>query len=396
MFGWEFPPFNSGGLGVACLGLTRALTERGADVIFVMPRKLDIKSPWARIVFADENGMSIHAVNSALKPYITSSQYPKEHDGIYSSDLLQEVMRYAAAGAAIAKQEQFDIIYAHDWLSFGAGIEAKRATGKPLIVHVHATEFDRCGGGSGINRDVYELEKRGMEEADQVIAVSELTKKIIVDEYGIPEGKVRVVYNGIDETTAPSGSAELPRLRTLKAQGYAIVLFLGRLTLQKGPDYFIRAAKRVLDHNPKVIFVLSGSGDMEHSALELAARLGIADRVLFTGFLQGPERHEMYMTADLFIMPSVSEPFGITSLEAMRLGTPTIISKQSGVAEIVRHALKVDFWDVDEMANKILAVVGFHGLRQTLSANAISEAEHITWAQAAERVDGIVHELTHN
>jgi glycogen(starch) synthase len=403
MFGWEFPPYNSGGLGVACLGLTRALSARGAEITFVMPKTLDVKSPWARIIFADGKSVLTRSVNSILSPYLTSRSYAYARrrvaggggGDIYGYDLMSEVMRYAAMGGEIAKEENFDIIYAHDWLSFGAGIEAKRVSGKPLVAHVHATEFDRCGGPMGVNRDVYEIEKAGMEAADVVIAVSQLTKNIIVNNYGIPADKVRVVYNGIDETTTPSGAGGLPRLRALKASGYALVLFLGRVTLQKGPDYFLRAAKRVLERNPKVMFILSGSGDMDRPMMELAAQLGIADHVIFTGFLKGPESAEVYAAADLFVMPSVSEPFGITPLEAMRLGTPVLISKQSGVSEIVKHALKADFWDVDEIANKILAIVGFPGLRQTLSNHGAAEAETITWAQAAQKLDGIVHEFAH-
>jgi glycosyltransferase involved in cell wall biosynthesis len=331
-------------------------------------------------------------------PYLTSKQYASAKaghgdSGNYGFDLLGEVQRYALAGGVIAGEEEFDVIYAHDWLSFGAGMEAKRVSGKPLIVHVHATEFDRCGGPWGVNKDVYDIEKRGMEAADCVIAVSELTKNIIVREYGIPADKIRVVYNGIDETTAPRGGGALPRLRALKAAGFRLVLFLGRITLQKGPDYFLRAAKRVLQHNPQVLFVISGSGDMEEQVMRLAAELGIADHVLFTGFLTGSERHEMYSSADLFVMPSVSEPFGITTLEAMRLGTPVLLSKQSGVAEVVRHALKADFWDVDEMANKILSVVGYPGLREALAENAAREAANLTWSDAARKIDGIVHQL---
>ncbi len=390
MFGWEFPPYNSGGLGVACLGLTKALSELGIRVLFVMPKKLDVKTPWARMIFANID-TDVRAVNSNLKAYTTNGSYAG--GTIYGHDLLSEVRRYAALGGEIAREEHFDVIYAHDWLSFGAGLEAKRTTGKPLIVHVHATEFDRCGGPLGVNPDVYEMEKEGMEGADCVIAVSELTKNIIVKEYGISGDKVRVVYNGIDETTTPSTGRSLPRLRAVKASGYRLVLFIGRVTLQKGPDYFLRAAKRVLERNPHVLFIISGSGDMENQVMHLAAELGIAGHVFFTGFLQGAERHEIYAAADLFVMPSVSEPFGITALEAMKLGTPVLISKQSGVAEVVRHALKVDFWDVDEMANKILSVVGYPGLRQALAENAAQEAERLTWSDAARKVNGIVHEL---
>ena len=336
-------------------------------------------------------------INSVLSPYLNSLSYEKIRGrngstSIYGPDLFSEVERYRALASDLAQQEQFDVIYAHDWLSFGAGIEAKRATGKPLIVHVHATEYDRSGGESGINPHVYGIEKQGMEEADCVIAVSEFTKNIIVRSYGIPAEKVRVVHNGIDETTAPSGSG-VQRMRALKQAGNKIVLFLGRITLQKGPDYFIRAAKRVLEKNKNVFFVISGSGDMEGNMMRLAVALGISDKVLFSGFLTGNDRHEMYTAADLFVMPSVSEPFGITPLESMRLGTPVLISKQSGVSEVVHHALKVDFWDVDDMAAKMLAVVGLPALSQTLSENGRSEAEHITWAQAATKIDSIVSGL---
>jgi len=397
MFGWEFPPFHSGGLGVACLGLTRALSKRGDEIIFVMPRKLDVKTPFAKIVFADRGiEMVTHAVNSILTPYVTSKAYLRSRgqgDVIYGKDLYSEVVRYAAMGRVIAQEEKFDVIYAHDWLSFGAGVEAKKESGKPLIVHVHATEFDRCGGPWGVNREVYEIEKAGMEEADVVIAVSELTKKVIMEQYGIPAGKIRVVYNGIDETTSPAGSGGLPRLRQLKAAGYKLVLFLGRVTLQKGPDYFIRVAKRVLEKDPKVLFILAGAGDMEKGVMELAAHLGVSDRVFFTGHLDGADRHEVYKVADLFVMPSVSEPFGITPLEAMRLGTPALVSKQSGVSEVIRHALKADFWDIDDMTDKILSVVSHPGIRETLSENGMAEAARLTWDQAAEKVDAIVHEF---
>jgi glycosyltransferase involved in cell wall biosynthesis len=394
MFGWEFPPFNSGGLGVACLGLTRSLAQRGFEVLFVMPKKLDVQSPYARMIFADIDGVEGIAVDSMLTPYISSGKYARERgeSGIYGRDLFSEVERYRATGAQIARDEEFDVIYAHDWLAFGAGMEAKKATGKPLIVHVHATEFDRCGGESGVNPHVFAIEKRGMEEADSVIAVSELTKNIIVSSYGIPAEKVRVVHNGIDESTVPSGLG-MRRLRSLKDSGYKIVLFLGRITLQKGPDYFLRAAKRVLERDPNVMFVMSGAGDMEDSIMQLSASLGISKNIIFTGFLTGTDRHEMYLAADLFVMPSVSEPFGITPLESMKLGTPVLISKQSGVSEVVRHALKVDFWDIDEMANMILSVVGHPALHASLSENARSEAEKLTWADAAIKVDSIVHEL---
>ena len=393
MFGWEFPPYNSGGLGVACLGLTRALADIGAEVIFVMPKKLDVKVPWARFVFAPDGPITTTAFNSTLTPYITSTRYAVEGGSIYAGDLFAEVMRYAAFGRELGEREEFDIIYAHEWLSFGAGLEAKRVSGKPLIVHVHATEFDRSGGGS-VNSEVYAIERAGMMAADRVIAVSEYTKRVIVERYGVPEEKIRVVYNGIDETTGPQ-EGEMRRLRALRSSGKKIVLFLGRITLQKGPDYFLKAAKAVLDHDPNVVFVVSGSGDMEAQMMRMSADLGLADRVFFTGFLHGQERDEMYAAADLFVMPSVSEPFGIAPLEAMKLGTPVIISKQSGISEIVKHALKIDFWDTDKMAHYILSVLQHPGLHKTLSDNGRREADRITWADAAAKVSVIIHELVH-
>ncbi len=392
MFGWEYPPFNSGGLGVACLGLTKALSERDFEVLFVMPKKLDLQSPWARMIFAERDGIREIAVDSPLTPYVTSATYARNHSGgMYATDLFSEVERYRHMGGVIAREETFDIIYAHDWLSFGAGMEAKAATGKPLILHVHATEYDRTGG-AGVNSHVYDVEKKGMEMADRIIAVSELTKQAIVSHYGIDPEKIRVVYNGIDENTAPSGMG-LSRLRSLKRSGKKIVLFLGRITLQKGPDYFLRAAQRVLGVHKDVVFVIAGAGDMDAQVMQMASSLGIAEHVLFTGFLSGTDRHEMYATADLFVMPSVSEPFGIAPLESMRIGTPVLISKQSGISEIVRHALKVDFWDIDEMANKILSVLGSDAISSELRENAKKEAERITWADAALKVDHIVREL---
>lgn len=394
MFGWEFPPFNSGGLGVACQGLTKSLAERGFEVLFVMPKRLELSSPYARFVFAERENVTTIAFDSALSPYLSSTSYRHERgvSDMYGADLFAEVDRYRAAGAEIAREESFDVIYAHDWLSFGAGMEAAKASGKPLIVHIHATEFDRVGGTEGVNPHVFAIEKRGMEMASCVIAVSELTKHIIVERYGIPAAKVRVVHNGIDESTAPQAAASR-RMRNLKESGYKIVLFLGRITLQKGPDYFLRAAKRVIERDPQVIFVISGSGDMEGEMMQLSARLGLSQHVIFTGFLAGADRAEMYAAADLFMMPSVSEPFGITPLEAMRLGTPVLISKQSGVSEVVSHALKVDFWDIDEMANNILAIVHNPALGSTMREHAKREADRLTWADAAFKVDNIVHEF---
>lgn len=396
MFGWEFPPHNSGGLGVACMGLSRALAKEGFEIIFVLPKQVPVGDAHIKFRFAGVDKIKFRAIDSSLSPYLTSGKYGQLFgggSGIYGPNLISEVKRYAVLAGKIAEEEEFDIIYAHDWLSFGAGFEAKRISNKPLIVHVHATEFDRCGGVNGVNTEVYELERTGMEDADCIIAVSQFTKDTITRHYGIPPEKVIVVHNGIDETTFPYREMKSTRLSALKKAGYKIVLFAGRITLQKGPDYFIRAAKQVLEYNPKVIFLVVGSGDMERQVMSEAAYYKIADKVLFTGFLRGDDLAEAYSSADLYVMPSVSEPFGITPLEAMRVGTPVIISKQSGVSEIVQHALKVDFWDTEEMTDKILSVVGNPALGQTLSEHGLREVEGINWNKAASKLKGIIESL---
>lgn len=398
MFGWEFPPHNSGGLGVACQGLVRALSKRGIRVTFVLPRTVTVDAPYTKMLFADRYfSYTEVAIDSPLTAYVTSRAYErraKHEQSLYGLNLMQEVFRYASVATKVVADEQFDIVYAHDWLAFPAGIEVKRKTGKPLIVHVHSTEFDRCGGANGINQEVYDIERRGMDIADRVIAVSAFTKNIIVTQYGIPEAKVRVVHNGIDEDMLPMARSGRPRLKALKESGYSLVLFLGRITLQKGPDYFVRAAARVIEKDPNVMFILSGSGDMEHSILELAARLGISKNILFSGFLRGEDLREAYELADFFVMPSVSEPFGIAALEAIHAGTPVLISKQSGVSEVLRHALKVDFWDVDEMANKILSVVRYPSLSHTLASHAGKEVEVLSWNRSAECINSVLDEVS--
>lgn len=385
MFGWEFPPHNSGGLGTACFGLTRALANRNIEVLFVLPKKVGVAVPFMNILFADTKKVTFHEVESTLKPYITSEGYIFERDritsDIYGKTLLQEVKRYALRAREIAKKEYFDVIHAHDWLSFLAGLEAKRISGKPLILHMHATEFDRTGG-QGVNQEVYNIERMAMEKADGIIAVSNFTKQKIVERYGIPAAKIEVVHNGIDECDY----VHIPdKLSELKKAGAKVVLFAGRITIQKGPEYFIRAAKRVLDVNPNVLFLVAGSGDMERQMMLEAAYLGISDHVMFIGFLRGDDLNAAYKAADLFVMPSVSEPFGITPLESIIAGAPVLISKQSGVSEVLTHALKTDFWDTEDMANKILGVVSHRSLWQTLWGNSRQEVKKINWDTASKK-----------
>ncbi len=394
MFGWEFPPFYSGGLGIACHGLTRALTAEGASVIFVLPSHMDVSADHMRIVLAKD--MPQHRVRfrpfaSLLTPYITEAGYADERIAtgetlFYGNTLQDEVMRYASYARSIALREEFDIIHAHDWLTYLAGIEAKRASGKPLVIHVHSTEFDRTGG-QGANPFVFDIEREGMLTADAIIAISDYTKNVIVREYGIDPDKITVVHNGV-EPGIHSGREEfsiVSTLRQLKANGAPIVLSLGRLTIQKGLDYFIVMAKRVLEHVPNAIFIIAGSGDMERRLMTQAAELGIADHVLFIGFLRGRQIEEAYGMADLFVVPSVSEPFGLTVLESMAHGTPVIVSKQSGVSEIIANALKVDFWDTDAMADKAIAVLKYRVLREQLSDYSRKEIRNFSWRSAAQK-----------
>ncbi len=384
MYGWEFPPHSSGGLGTACYGLTRSLSKKGAKITFVLPYYPGT-SDFLDIISAN---ITFKRVNSPLRPYLSAARYGFLREGgsiptIYGESLFDEVHRYAEEAKRIAAETEFEIIHCHAWMTFMAGIFSKNLKGKPLIVHVHSTEFDRTGGNS-VNQHVYDIERRGMEEADAVIAVSNYTKNMIVRHYGIPEGKIRVVHNAVDQKLP---AAKLPEKRE------KVVLFLGRITLQKGPDYFLYAAKRVLEYYPNVKFILAGKGDMEHFIIEKAAELGIAKNVLFAGFLKGEEVERAYRMADLYVMPSVSEPFGITALEAIQSGTPILISKQSGVSEVVTHALKADFWDVNDLAGKIIAVLRYRALPHVLREHASQEIARFTWDDPAQKCIDIYHEI---
>ncbi|MFI5206007.1 MAG: glycosyltransferase family 4 protein, partial [Candidatus Paceibacterales bacterium] len=282
----------------------------------------------------------------------------------------------------------FDVIHAHDWLSFLAGIRAHRISGKPLVVQIHSTEFDRTGNTTG-NYEVFTIEKNGMELADSVIAVSNFTKNVITDKYGISPNKVHVVHNGIAK---PGHSPFENDVLELKKHN-RIVLFVGRLTLQKGPDYFLKAAKKVLEYESNVVFLMVGDGDMKEQLIREAVHAGISDKVIFTGFLRDSELKKIYKSADLFVMPSVSEPFGIAGLESAINGTPVLLSKQSGISEILTHALKVDFWDIDEMTNKILAVLQHPPLKHTLKKHTLMESHLHTWHKAAKKVKNIYNSV---
>jgi glycosyltransferase involved in cell wall biosynthesis len=385
MLGWELPPFNSGGLGVACLGLARSLVNHGVNVTFVLPQKQDFNIDFLDLVFADIN------LNEALaKSYTTSSLHFDEiHLDNPPSDFVSAALLFGKRVGEIIKKYSPDIIHAHDWLTFPAGIASKKVSGKPLVSHVHSTEIDRTGGHFP-NPQVYEIEKKGLEYSNRIVSVSNFTKNLIITNYGINHDKINVVHNGCDVTT----HTQLPpALSVLKEKGYKIVLYLGRITLQKGPEYFIRAAKKVSEYNPKTIFVVAGSGDMQDRMIFEASSLGITDKVMFTGFLRGDEKNMIYQAADVYVMPSVSEPFGITPLEAIANGTPVLVSKQSGVSEVLNNVLKVDFWDIDDMADKILAVLKHKSLTSDLKKESSKELPNINWEKAAEKCIGIYNQL---
>ncbi len=390
MFGWELPPFNSGGLGTACHGLTQALADQNIDITFVLPQKVNVKADFMRLVFADIDGfpwpdfsVSVYDVQKFLLPGV-----PPE----MARDLIASVNQYAKRAAEIARKYKFDVGHSHDWLCFPAGVVAGTVSSRPLVSHVHATEFDR-GGGNGINPVVFAVEKHGIDQSAAVIAVSQFTKNLLTRHYQAPESKISVVHNGINSDNYSVDVDETNPLNTLKQAGYKVVLFLGRFSLQKGPDYFLRAAKRVLEYAPNTIFVMAGSGDMEQQLINMTIDLGISDKVLFTGFLRGEVWTQAFKAADLFVMPSVSEPFGLVALESIALGTPAIISKQSGVTEAVSHALKVDFWDVEEMANQILSVLNYPSLHSTLRENSHREVKKVSWAAAAAKTINIYKKI---
>jgi len=395
MFGWEFPPFNSGGLGVACEGLSKALISSGVDLSFVLPFKIPICPPWCKFIFANESDlMSEKQIKNLFAGYqsqIDSSEIQKY--GLpksISGDLMQRVRAYALAAGSIAKKNKHSVIHAHDWLTYPAGMVAKEVSGKPLVAHIHATEFDRSGSDK-VNKEIFNIELEGFKKADAIVAVSNRTREKVIQKYGISSHKVKVVYNGID---FKNNSAVIEHnLERLKRNGASIVLFVGRITLQKGPDYFVAMAEKVLTYEPNTFFVVSGSGDMEEAMVRMVASRGLSSKFIFCGFLRGDELAKVYKAADIFVMPSVSEPFGLVPLEAMISEVPVLISKESGVSEILSSALKSNFWDIDDMADKVLSVLRHKKLQNHLSVSGRQEVKAIHWKKAAESLISVYNSL---
>ncbi|MFH0999244.1 MAG: glycosyltransferase family 4 protein [Bacteroidota bacterium] len=421
MFGWEFPPHITGGLGTASYGLTKGLLKHNVEMIFVVPKAFGDEDQRAvRIVSASDipvnykhksiqefwNKLTYLEIGSNIKPYINPEDFARIHEevkhsikekehlilgekytfsGKYGQNLMEEVARYAMVGASIAAQHDFDLIHAHDWLTYLAGIAAKEISGKPLVVHMHATEFDRAGEDN-INTEVFDIERRGMEMADQIITVSNLTRDLVIKHYGIEPNKITTVHNAIE----PVDASNMDVNRTVKEK---VVTFLGRLTFQKGPEYFVEAAKLILEKDENVRFVMAGNGDMFESLIKRVAELKMATKFHFTGFLKGDEVDKMFKLSDVFVMPSVSEPFGLVPLEAMRSNVPVVISKQSGVAEVLKNAIKIDFWDVEGMADAIYGLIHYESLSKMFIKNGVEEVDNLKWEHAAKQVKEIYNNV---
>jgi glycosyltransferase involved in cell wall biosynthesis len=388
MLGWELPPHNSGGLGVACYHLSKAMALQGATIDFVLP--YEAKHPGSE-------HMTIHSATS-LSPLdryglgAYDSNFVIEGTELESLSELQDMRgvqrEYVKFVEEFVGDNKPDAIHAHDWLTMEAGMRAKQLTDAPLIVHVHATEFDRAGGQSG-NPVVHEIEQQGLMMADRIIAVSNITKSIIISKYGIPASKIEVIYNAIDVASFNDGYNYDFRtyryLEALKKEGYAIITAVTRFTIQKGLDHLIKAVARASQKYNKIALLLAGDGEQRNELIELAAELGIADRVFFTGFVRGKQWRDAYSVADVFVLSSVSEPFGLTALEAAHHDNALIVTKQSGVGEVLHSLFRYDFWDEQQLADQIVGIATSEALRQSLQENILNEYSTFSWQDAAKQ-----------
>lgn len=386
MLGWEFPPLISGGLGVACSGLLRALKREGVDVTFIVPRTVQgLSYGFANVVGALE---AIQASKMARCGWVSSlSPYTSSYSGkLYGGNILEEAVGFAEAARRIAQEQAFDIVHAHDWVTYRAGVSVQSVVRKPLVVHVHSIEHDRALESP--NPQICAIEKEGLLAADRVIAVSRYTRRRITEIYRMDPRKVEVIHNGINE------DAHLSTRLGLSEHRPKTVLFVGRLTAQKGPQYFLLAAERVLKSAPDIRFLIVGDGDMRSHLEKMVEKLGITDRVLFTGFLSQFDLDRVYTLANVCVMTSVSEPFGLVVLEAMKHGVPVIVPRHAGVTEVVRHCLRIDYWDIDSIAEEILAVINNDSLAEELARNAAQEVAKLTWKRAARKLITVYHRLS--
>lgn len=413
MFGWEFPPHILGGLGTASYGLTKGMSlQEDMETIFVIPKPHgDEDQSFLRIIGACNTpvvwrDVPLEKLQERLGSTVTTQEYYDlrkhiyadfrylytndigciEFSGRYPDNLLEEINNYSICAGVIARKEQFDVIHSHDWLTYPAGIHAKNVSGKPLVIHVHATDFDRSRGK--VNPQVYSIEKNGMDYADHILCVSDLTRNTVIQKYHQNPAKVSTVHNAVEPI-----SKDIQNIVPVRNTNDKIVTFLGRITLQKGPEYFVEAAAKVLEKNRHVRFVMAGNGDMMEAMIRLAARRGISDRFHFTGFLKGKKVYELLKSSDVYIMPSVSEPFGISPLEAMQVGVPTIISKQSGCAEILNNAIKIDYWDIEAMADAIYSIISYPAMYDYLKTEGKREVDEIKWEYAGQKVRKIYNRV---
>lgn len=413
MFGWEFPPHILGGLGTASYGLTRGMSmQEDMNITFVIPKPWgDEDQSFLKIIGASNTpivwrDISWETAKSRVGKFMDPQEYFNLRDNIYADfnymntndlgciefsgkypdNLLEEINNYSIVAGVIARTYDFDIIHSHDWLTYAAGLHAKTVTGKPLVIHVHATDFDRSGGN--VNPMVYNIEKNGMDHADHIICVSNLTRRIVIEKYHQDPSKVSTVHNAVEPL-----SPEKIAIERLTKVPEKVVTFLGRITMQKGPEYFVEAASQVLKNSNHIRFVMAGSGDMMNKMIRLVADRGIAHKFHFTGFLKGKQVYEMLNSSDVYVMPSVSEPFGISPLEAMQCGVPSIISNQSGCSEILQNVIKTDYWDVDAMADAIYSICTHPGIAEYLKEEGKKEVDEIKWEYAGQKVRDIYNKF---
>ncbi len=413
MFGWEFPPHILGGLGTASYGLTKGMSlQNDLDITFVIPKPWgDEDKSFLRIIGASQvpivwknppHDLVLQKLKNLMDPNLyyrlrehiyadfsymhTNELGCLEFSGRYPENLQEEINNYSIMAGVLARAEHYDIIHSHDWLTYPAGIHAKMILGKPLVIHVHATDFDRSRGN--VNPQVYAIEKNGMDYADHIITVSELTRRTVIEKYHQSPEKVTTVHNAV--TPLDPAILSIPDNRGVNDK---IVTFLGRITMQKGPEYFVEAASKVLAKTKNVRFIMAGSGDMMDQMIRLVAEKNISDRFHFTGFMKGKQVYEVFKASDVYVMPSVSEPFGISPLEAMQCGVPSIISKQSGCAEILRYAIKLDYWDVDALADAMYSLVTYPALHTFLKEEGLKEVGNIKWEDAGHKVRNIYNKV---
>ncbi len=415
MFGWEFPPHILGGLGTASYGLTRGMSmQEDMDITFVIPKPWgDEDQSFLKIIGANNTpvtwrDISWETAKLRFEKFMDPQEYYKLRDNIYADfnylktnefgciefsgkypdNLLEEINNYSIVAGVIARSYDFDIIHSHDWLTYPAGLHSKTITGKPLVLHVHATDFDRSRGA--VNPVVYNIEKNGMDHADHIICVSNLTRQTVIEKYHQDPSKVTTVHNAVEPL-----SPEIMAIERITEVPEKVVTFLGRITMQKGPEYFVDAATQVLKNTNHVRFVMAGSGDMMNKMIRMVADRGISDKFHFTGFLKGKQVYEILKSSDVYVMPSVSEPFGISPLEAMQCGVPTIISNQSGCAEILQNVIKTDYWDVDGMADAIYSICTYKGMEDFLRVEGKKEVDEIKWEYAGQKVRDIYNKFVH-